>query len=317
VRIQVGTGRQIVVFMRSSLPWAELLSQSAVPLARRSSAPRGLLPSVVPPNSVPTLPRHGEVRQDRTVTRYLGGPPWPELDAALARRDLPGALALAEQSAEVDPGERQLVIGICRSVFHQADLAAEALLQSFHTFAQEHSIRAAVSAVFLGRMYYFMHDNPHVANGWFARARTLVAGQPDGIEHILVALPLPGCDIDNVTALRADAERSLGLARHLGERNLEAKALSDLGTALASLAEVEEAMTRLDEAMTMVVSGEADSPFVSGDVVCNLLTACGRAGDLDRGRLDPGRRGATGLRHRPRAAIHLRALPLSAGPDPV
>jgi DNA-binding CsgD family transcriptional regulator len=34
--------------------------------------------------------------------------------------------------------------------------------------------------------------------------------------------------------------------------------------------------------MTMVVSGEADSPFVSGDVVCNLLTACGRAGDLAR-----------------------------------
>ena len=41
-------------------------------------------------------------------------------------------------------------------------------------------------------------------------------------------------------------------------------------------------MTRLDEAMAMVVSGEADSPFVSGDVVCNLLAACGRAGDLAR-----------------------------------
>ena len=216
------------------------------------------------------------------MTAYLGGPPWPGLDAALARRDLPAALRLAEQATEVDLAERQLVIGICRSVFHQADLAAEALLHSFRAFCQDQSIRAAVSAVFLGRMHYWMHDNPHVANGWFARARTLVAGRPDGVEHVLVALPLPGCDIDDVTALRANAERSLELARRLGERNLEAKALSDLGTALVSLAAVEEGMTRLDEAMAMVVSGEAGSPFVSGDVVCNLITACGRAGDLAR-----------------------------------
>ena len=216
------------------------------------------------------------------MTAYLGGPPWPELDAALARRDLSAVLGLAEHSAEVDLAERQLVIGICRSVFHQADLAAEALLHSFHAFCQDRPIRAAVSAVFLGRMHYWMHDNPHVANGWFARARTLSAGQPDGIEHVIVALPLPGCDIDDVTALRGNAERSLELARRLGERNLEAKALSDLGTALVSLAAVEDGMTRLDEAMAMVLSGEADSPFVSGDVVCNLLTACGRAGDLAR-----------------------------------
>jgi hypothetical protein len=115
---------------------------------RRSSAQRGSLPSVVPPISVRTvLARHGEVRQDRTVTAYLGGPPWPELDAALARRDLPGALGLAEHSAEVDLGERQLVTGICRSVFHQGDLAAEALLQSFRTFCQNRPMRAAVSAV--------------------------------------------------------------------------------------------------------------------------------------------------------------------------
>jgi DNA-binding CsgD family transcriptional regulator/tetratricopeptide (TPR) repeat protein len=216
------------------------------------------------------------------VTAYLGGPPWPELDAALARRDLPAALGLAEHSTEVDLAERQLVTGICRSVFHQADLAAEALLHSFRTFCQDRPARAAVSAVFLGRMHYWMHDNPHVANGWFARARTLAAGQPGGVEHVLVALPLPGCDIDDVTALRGNAERSLELARRLGERNLEAKALSDLGTALVSLAAVGEGMTRLDEAMAMVLSGEADSPFVSGDVVCNLLTACGRAGDLAR-----------------------------------
>jgi DNA-binding CsgD family transcriptional regulator len=216
------------------------------------------------------------------MTAYLGGPPWPEMDAALGRRDLFGALALAEQDTGAEPAERQLVIGICRSMFHQGDLAAAALLDCFHAFRVDRPQRAAVAAVFLGRMNYWLHDNPRVANGWFARARTLLAGQPEGIEHVLVALPLPGCDIDDVGALRVDAEHALAVARRLGEADLEAKALADLGTALVSLAAVEEGMTRLDEAMAMIVSGEADSPFVAGDVVCNLLTACGRVGDLVR-----------------------------------
>jgi DNA-binding NarL/FixJ family response regulator len=223
------------------------------------------------------------VRQDSGVAAYLGGPPWPALDAALARRDLARACQLAEQSAEIDVTERRLVIGICRSFFHQAELAAEALLESFHAFCRDRRrSRAAVSAVFLGRLNYWLHDNPHVANGWFARARTLLTDQPDGVEHMIAALPLPGCDIEDVSALRVAAERSLRLARVMNEPNHEAKAMADLGTALVSLGTVKDGMTRLDEAMAMVVSGEADSPFVTGDIVCNLLTACGRVGDLTR-----------------------------------
>jgi DNA-binding NarL/FixJ family response regulator len=216
------------------------------------------------------------------MTAYLGGPSWGELDAALARGDLPGALDLAEQDSAVDPAERQLVIGICRSFFHQGELASAALLDCFHACRADRPHRAAVAAVFLGRLNYWLYDSPRIANGWFARARTLIADRPEGVEHVLVALPLPGCDIDDAGALRIAAERALELARRLGDADLEAKALADLGTALVSLASVEDGMTRLDEAMAMVVSGEAGSPFVSGDVVCNLLSACGRVGDLVR-----------------------------------
>jgi len=227
------------------------------------------------------VPRAG-LGDHRLVPAYLGGPSWPELDAALTRRDLTGALAVAEQDAAIDPAERQLVIGICRSFFHQGEAASAALLEAFHAFRSGRPQRAAIAAVFLGRMNYWLHDNPRVANGWFARARTLIADLPPGAEHVLVALPLPGCDFDDVGALRAAAEPALELARRLGDPNLEAKALADLGTALVSLAATDQGMTCLDEAMTMVVSREAQSPFVSGDVVCNLLTACSRAGDLIR-----------------------------------
>jgi DNA-binding NarL/FixJ family response regulator len=213
---------------------------------------------------------------------YIGGPAWPALDAALDQLDFPAVLHLAETDESVELPERLLVNGICQSLFHHADAAADALLRSFHAFSAERPERAAVAAVFLGRMHFWARDSPRVANGWFARARSLVADQPDVLEHALAALPLPGCDVADVSVLRRAAEEALALARRLGERNLEAKALADLGTALVSQALVDEGMTRLDEAMAMLLSGEAASPFVSGDIVCNMLTACGRVGDIAR-----------------------------------
>jgi DNA-binding NarL/FixJ family response regulator len=213
---------------------------------------------------------------------YLGGPVWADLDDALARRDFPAALALAEHDARVDVAERQLVIGVCRAMFHQSEQAVAALVESIQTFGTQRSTRAAVAAVFLGRLHYFVHDSPAVANGWFARARRLVADQPDCVEYALAALPLPGCDILDVTQLHQDASRALTLARRLGEANLEAKALADLGTAQVSRAFVAEGMTLLDEAMAMVLSGEASSPFAAIEVVCNLLSSCARVGDLAR-----------------------------------
>ena len=130
---------------------------------------------------------------------YIGGPEWPELDEALARRDFPTVLALAENDTSIDVAERQLVIGICRAMFHQSEQAIAALVDSMQTFGALRPARAAVAAVFLGRLHYFVHDSPSVANGWFARARRLVTDQPDRIEHALAALPLPGCDIIDVT----------------------------------------------------------------------------------------------------------------------
>jgi DNA-binding NarL/FixJ family response regulator len=244
---------------------------------------------------------------------YLGGPAWADLDDALARRDFPAALALAEHDARVDVAERQLVIGVCRAMFHQSEQAVAALVESMQTFGAQRPMRAAVAAVFLGRLHYFVHDSPAVANGWFARARRLVADQPDCIEYALAALPLPGCDILDVTKLHKDATRALTLARRIGEANLEAKALADLGTAQVSRAFVAEGMTLLDEAMAMVLSGEASSPFAAIEVVCNLLSSCARVGDLARAD----QRLLAGRRDHPDAVLPLAALHLArhAWPD--
>lgn len=213
---------------------------------------------------------------------YLGGPEWPELDSALAVGDLPAAIALAESDGRVDPAERQLVIGICCSMTGQGERAVSALSESLRNFASGQPARAAVAAVFLGRLHFFGFDSPAVADGWFARARRLVADLPDSLEAALVALPLPGCDRPDVGELHEDATRALAIARAIHEPNIEAKALADLGTAQVSRALVGEGMALLDEAMSMVLSGEASSPIAAVEVVCNLLSSCARVGDLDR-----------------------------------
>lgn len=217
-----------------------------------------------------------------TVPAYLGGPTWPELDATLAAGDLPGAALLAEQDAHVEPAERQLVIGLCCSMTGRGEQAVAALSDSLRAFAPAQPARAAVAAVLLGRLHFFGFDTPMVADAWFARARRLVADRPDSLEAALALLPLPGCDMPDVARLHADAQRALGIARAIGEPNIEAKALADLGTAQVSRALVDEGLGLLDEAMTMVLSGEATSPIAAVEVICNLLSACARVGDLDR-----------------------------------
>lgn len=217
-----------------------------------------------------------------SVPAFVGGPLWPELDTLLASGDLPGAAVLAEQDARMEPAERQLVIGICCSMTGRGEQAVAALSESLRAFAPAQPARAAVAAVFLGRLHFFGFDSPAVAAGWFARARRLVADRPDGVEAALTLVPLPGCDIPDATGLHRDAERALGIARAVGEPNVEAKALADLGTAQVTRARVGEGLQLLDEAMTMVLSGEASSPLAAVEVVCNLLSACTRVGDLDR-----------------------------------
>lgn len=68
------------------------------------------------------------------------------------------------------------------------------------------------------------------------RGEQAVAALSDSLEAALTLLPLPGCDILDVARPHADAERGRGIARALGEPNVEAEALADLGTAQVSRA---------------------------------------------------------------------------------
>jgi DNA-binding NarL/FixJ family response regulator len=82
--------------------------------------------------------------------------------------------------------------------------------------------------------------------------------------------------------LEANARTALDLAHRFRDRNLECKALGDSGLALVSMGRIRDGMARLDEAFTMIISGDCTEPSVISQVVCGLLSACDRCGDMMR-----------------------------------
>jgi ATP/maltotriose-dependent transcriptional regulator MalT len=63
---------------------------------------------------------------------------------------------------------------------------------------------------------------------------------------------------------------------------LECKALGDGGLALVSMGKTAEGLSRLDEAFTMIIGGDCPDPGVISQVVCAMLSACDRSGDVMR-----------------------------------
>jgi hypothetical protein len=81
--------------------------------------------------------------------------------------------------------------------------------------------------------------NDAVANGWLARARDLLAGQPDSVQWGWVALVESERAIDPTPALE-HAERALAVARRIREPDLELAALGWAGLAEIALGRIEE-----------------------------------------------------------------------------
>jgi DNA-binding NarL/FixJ family response regulator len=142
--------------------------------------------------------------------------------------------------------------------------------------------RAALAASHLGRVEHDGLGRISAANGWYSRARRLIASEPRCPEQGWVALGLVGCSFADADGLEHAARGALELAGEFGEVDLECKALADLGLALVGHGRAADGMTLLDEAMTMADSGECANAFITSQVYCCIVSACERSGDLSR-----------------------------------
>ena len=144
---------------------------------------------------------------------------------------------------------------------------------AYTTYRRSHADEeAAHVAVLLSREHAEALGNHAVANGWLARARGLLAGDPDSVEWGWVALVDSERAVDPVAAL-AHAERALSVARRTRDPDLELAALGRAGLALIALGRLEEGMARFDEAMTASAAGESTDLRTIGDLYCAAVLA--------------------------------------------
>ena len=159
--------------------------------------------------------------------------------------------------------------------------------RAFASYTAAHDRRrAALVAMALAKDYYAKGASA-VGSGWVQRAESLLAEEPECVEHGHLAR-LRGViayeGLGDFDAALAHAERAYELAKRFGDGDLLAIALHDRGRALVAKGDVTGGMALIDEATFAAVSGEL-TPYTTGIVYCNTITACkdledyGRAGE--------------------------------------
>jgi DNA-binding NarL/FixJ family response regulator len=204
-------------------------------------------------------------------------------NAALQRADWSTAQAefeLAIRSS--DSPEARDGLGLALWWLNEIDAAHRQRALAYSGYKERGEWGAAARlACWLGREQVFLHGNIAAMQGWFARAARLIELVPPGIDqawfHILRASMIaPPAEMAQI------AEQTITAARRWQHSELEAFALAFGGQAQIALGWVERGLQQLDEAMTMVTSGEVRDFTIISEVFCALLSACETAGDLVR-----------------------------------
>ncbi len=145
--------------------------------------------------------------------------------------------------------------------------------------------RAARFAFYLGHSMIFTGEMAQ-ANGWFTRARGLLAGRGvDCVEwgYLLVPTGVEQMAAGDFEAARDTFREASAIGRRFADASLVAAAGHGQGRALLRLGLVGEGMTVLDEVMVAVASGDV-TPLLVGHIYCGVLEACQEVFDVRRAK---------------------------------
>jgi DNA-binding NarL/FixJ family response regulator len=154
--------------------------------------------------------------------------------------------------------------------------------RAFALFRQSGDVENAVEcAVWLCITYKANFANFAAANGWIGRAERLVEpldpGRLHGWVHLARAYRM--ADLDAAEAL---TRRAVGLARGVGDADLELSALSQLGVIRVGRGRTDEGFALIDEAMAAALAGEGGNLDTVVYACCDMLNACELVNDLER-----------------------------------
>jgi class 3 adenylate cyclase/Tfp pilus assembly protein PilF len=143
-------------------------------------------------------------------------------------------------------------------------------------------VGAGYEAVWLARDN-FIRLRGSIGTGWLKRAEGLLDGKPESVAHAYLEQlrsfrAASGGDLDEAVE---HAGRAVDIGARFGDRDIQARALSNQGEALVAQGRVEEGLAVLDEATVAAVSGEL-SPMATGIVYCNMIDVCAQLEDYRR-----------------------------------
>jgi DNA-binding CsgD family transcriptional regulator len=200
---------------------------------------------------------------------HLGRGEW-----AAARGDFEAACAAETNADALD--------GLARALWWLDDIE-QALELRARAFAQlrhegRHSDAAAV-AIWLAREHRARYRRHEVADGWLARARSLV-------DRLDESFSLPGWLLLAESETRPadpagleDADHVVALAREHGDPDLEILALMRRGACAVSGGDVRAGLSDVHEAMAAATSGEGHDVQYVAEALCGLLEVAGALGD--------------------------------------
>lgn len=143
---------------------------------------------------------------------------------------------------------------------------------------------AARAATLLGELHWGGLGNPSTGRGWLERAGRLLDEHGPCVERGYWELARLACDRPDPAEVEDSARRALVLADDYADAALRTRALADLGYALVCQGRLLAGFALLDEVLAMLTGGEVADPFVASTASCALLSACDRAGDVERAR---------------------------------
>ena len=134
-------------------------------------------------------------------------------------------------------------------------------------------VRAAYLALDIAHDYG-MAGKISIASGWLRRGEKLLEGKPESYAHAYVALNRSEVAqaSGDVEAALAMAETALEIATRAGHPDLQAAALSNLGSLRIATGATSDGIAMMEEASVAAVSGDL-SPIATGVACCRMIAA--------------------------------------------
>ncbi len=204
---------------------------------------------------------------------------WEQGIAALARRDWEEArrflLDALEPGRDAGPEELE-ALGQAAWWLSDVTTAIAAREQAFHRFRERGDEQEAALVALDLVQDYELKMRSSIARAWMNRAQELVAAAPESkaagyLARMQARVSFEGQG-DTEGAL-GHADEAIGIARAVGDRDLEMLATHDKGQILTAMGRIDEGMPLMEKAMLAAAAGDI-TPMTVGRVYCNMIAAC-------------------------------------------